>query len=174
MQRWERSESVARWVGLAVGLAIALSAIVAWRIPGGTGVLGADITLAVNPTGELGVSPTGSFLQASHLQPGLPPKQGTFDIRNQTGRTLSVRVRVTPSDPGLDDVAWVEVAVDGGSIYRGTLGGLRSWSASVVTLPSGDQQTVSFQTWLPASVDRGYQGAIEVVTVELQSLAKGG
>jgi hypothetical protein len=165
-----------RWVrrvAFGVGLGLALLLVLAFRIPRGTGTLGADLTVSVGPTGELGVTPAGPILTSNNLKPGNATR-GTFAVRNQTGRTLAVSMRVLPSASTLDRAANVQVTAGRTVLYQGSLGGLRSWTTRKLTLASGQPASFSVQVSLPKKTKGGYQGAIVDAPVEFLSRPTGG
>jgi len=165
----------ARGIGLLLGLSLALAAAVTWRIPGGTGTLGADLVLSSGPTGELGVSPAGPFVSATGLRPGpeADAPSGTIRVSNQTGTTLGIRMRGLPSGQDLDRLLWVRIDADGSELFRGPVGDLRSWTERAFTLASGERTTISVRTWLPPQVSSGYEGRIETVDLEFRSTPTG-
>ncbi len=159
------AETWARRAGLAVGLAAAAAVVLAGRIPAGDGRLGTDLVVAAHPTGELGVRPSGPFLQAPDLRPG-DQARGSVELVNQTGVALAVRVRGLPSSTQLDGL--LRLAIDAGAerIFLGTLGELRTWSHPLLRLEPGEARAISVRAWLPPAVERGYEGRVERVGLE--------
>lgn len=147
-------------------------AVWAWRVPGGTGTLGADVIFLAHPTGELGVS-TGPVLSGTGMHPP-DEARGTLTLRNQTAATLDVRLRGLPSGGNLDDLLRVEVVAGDRPLFLGTLGGLRTWTETPLLLPSGGTATLSVRAWLPAEVRGGYEGRVEQVSLELRPTPVGG
>jgi hypothetical protein len=91
----------ARIGGVLVGIAAAGALLIA-SIPaqGGTAV-GAEVTAHADVSGELAVSPTGSyFLHARALHPG-QSASGSFTVTNQTGQRQAIRARAIASNPKL-------------------------------------------------------------------------
>jgi hypothetical protein len=148
--------------------------VLSWRIPGGTGRLGADVRISSGPTGELDVSPSGPFLSVTNLEPGSADvAEGTFVVRNQTGSGLAVRLRAVPSAPDLDELLVMEVRTSDGRLLQGTLGGLREWSDRSFLLASGESQALRVRTWLRPVRNEGYQGRAEDVDLQLRAEPKG-
>jgi hypothetical protein len=169
-----RGDTLLRLSGLILGLAAAASLVAGSRIPPGTGVLGADVIMASGPTGELAVSPTGPFLAATNLSPGAAAAapDGTLDLTNQTGATLDVQLRGTPSTDDMDDLLHVRVTAAGRTIFDGTLGGFRGWTSSLLTLAPGQQQRVTVATWLDPQDGAQWSGRVANVFVEFRSTAR--
>lgn len=172
----DRGDTWARGIGLLLGLSLALAAVMAWRIPQGTGTLGADLIVASHPTGELDVTPSGPFVSATGLRPGgeSDAPSGTLRVRNQTGVTLGVRMRGLPSSKDLDGLLWIEIEAAGSPLFRGTVGDLRSWTDRAFTLDSGERTTISVRTWLPDTVTADYEGRIETLDLEFRATPVGG
>jgi hypothetical protein len=169
-----RGDTLLRLSGLVLGLAAAASLVAGSRIPPGTGVLGADVVMATGPTGELAVTPTGPFLAATNLTPGSADgaPDGTLDVTNQTGATLDVQVRGTPSSDDMDDVLHVRVTTAGRMLFDGTLGAFRAWTSGAITLTPGKQAYVTVATWLDPQDDAPWSGRVANVFVEFRSTAR--
>ncbi len=170
-----RGDRWARGAGIALGLTIAGGALLSWRIPPGTGTLGTDVIIASQPSGEIAVTPTGPFVSGIHMEPGAQDSgsTGTIKVRNQTGRTLQVHLRGLPSTVDLDALLWVQIDAGERELFRGPVGGLRAWTLESFSLRPGQRQTVSVQTWLPSSVQTGYEGRIATVDLEFESIPVG-
>ncbi len=163
---------IRRWLAgaaFACGALAVVLALTAWRVPPGNGDLGADVFLLAAPTGELGVSPTGPFLRAEGIFPTRSDEatRGTLVVRNQTGRTLGVQLRLLPSGRDLDHLLRVTIDARGRRVYGGRLAGLRSWTPPF-TLDAGRLESLRFAAWLPESVDRGFRGRVESIPVEFE------
>lgn len=162
----QRTAKRIRTVGFLLGLAVAASVVGASKIPAGAGVLGADISMVVAPTGELGVKHPGSVLAGNGMTPASDPATGQFQILNQTMFTLRLHLRGVPDTPGLDATLWVELTgPDGEQLFRGPLGDFRDWTASSVTLRSGVWSTFNLKAWIPGDAGPGYAG--RMVQVDL-------
>ena len=156
-------------LGIALGLATAASLVLTSRIPPGTGTLGADVILASAPTGELGVSPSGPFLSATNLSPGSERvPAGILQLTNQTGVDLHVQVRGVPSSTDMDEALHLRVATNDMSVFDGTLGEFRVWSASAFALASGETGDVAVRTWIDPDGD-SWSGRIANISLEFRS-----
>ena len=113
-------------------------------------------------------APAGVFLDAKDLVPGGPPSSGRLAIRNQTGKTLAVSLRALPAARDLDDLLSVELANGTTLIFRGTLNGLRGWTAPM-RLRSGERARLRLRVSIPASVESGYRARIVSIPLELRS-----
>jgi hypothetical protein len=158
-----RTDARARRIGLAIGLVLALAAVLSWRIPGGGAGLGADVSFVAAPPGELTAEPVEAFLSAPGLEPG-ESASGRLRLRNITGGPVALRLRARPSSRDLDRA--LEVAL--GS-YRGSLGRLRRWTPAGV-LPRGAERVVGVRVRIADGARTA--GASVAVTVELE--ARGG
>lgn len=166
-----RSKDWARGLGLNAGLVLVALALIAWHVPQGRGRLGVDLTFLAGPTGELGVTPTGPVLRATGLQPGAAGASGAITVRNQTPRTLSIRLRARPSSAALDGALWTRVTVEHRALLDAPLARLSS-GASTFLLAPGRRAKLRLDAWLPASSIRS-GGAILDVPLELTSRPTG-
>jgi hypothetical protein len=154
-----RTATRIRIIGLLLGMALAATVVGAEKIPAGAGVLGADVSIVVAPTGELGVKYSGSVLAGNSMTPASDPAIGQFQILNQTMFALRLHVRGVPDTPGLDGTLWVELTgPDGQQLFRGSLGDFRDWTESSVTLASGVWSTFGLKAWIPGDAGPGYGG----------------
>lgn len=167
-------ERTMRAAGFALGLGIVTLALLAWRLPTVRPDLGAEAAFSMTPTGELEVKPVGIFLDAKNLRPGGAPQNGAISIRNQTGKTLQVTLRALPAARDLDELLSVELQTGSAAatktLFRGTLGGLRSWTKPL-RLRSGETAPLRLRVSIPASVNSGYVARIESIPLELRSAA---
>ncbi len=161
----------ARVAGFAAGLATVALVVAGWQVGRGTGTVGADVTFVATPTGELDL-PTGPFVKGIGLEPG-GGADGSLPVRNQTGRTLAVSVRVLPSIRDLDGVLRVSLTAGGRPIYVGPLGGLREWSHPF-HLASGQATALGVQVDLPAGSSSEAHGRIDDVSLAFRSVPIGG
>jgi hypothetical protein len=173
MESGKRIESYVRLAGLAAGMALMAVVVLAFRVPDGTGTLGADVIFAVSPTGELGVSRPGPFMSATGLRPG-GMFGGRFDVANQTGKRLAVRLRALPDSRDLDRLLVVDVRAGDAAhpLYTGPLGGLRA-KTRAFRIESGRTRELRIRASLPAAVSGGYAGRIESIGLELSSTVEG-
>ena len=157
--REQRIDSRLRVIGFVLGIAIAASVVIESRIPAGAGVLGADAHIVVAPSGELAVKPSGLVLEATGMTPASEHVTGSFQVMNQTGSVLDVRLHGIPDAPGLNHTLWIWVTgTDDETIYRGSLGGFRDWTSSSITLRPGGWRTLGFEAWIPGDAGPGYIG----------------
>jgi hypothetical protein len=169
----QRIDSRLRVIGFVLGIAIAASIVTESRIPAGAGVLGADAHIVVAPSGELAVKPSGLVVEATGLTPASEHATGSFQVMNQTGSVLDVRLHGIPDAPGLDRTLWVSVTgSDDESIYRGSLGGFRHWTATSITLLPGEWHTLSFELWIPGDAGPGYVGHMAQIDLGFRSTVK--
>src|SRR5436190_1837646 len=91
-------DRLARLFGILVGVAVAVVALIAWRVPGGERTLGSDVRIEALQTGEIGVAPLHPFVSAPSLLPG-SSVAGDVTVRNQTGVPLALRLRAPPPWP---------------------------------------------------------------------------
>jgi hypothetical protein len=161
----------ARVAGFAAGLAAVAVLVAGLQVGRGAGTVGADVTFVATPTGELAI-PTGPFVKGIGLQPGAGA-DGALPVRNQTGRTLAVSVRVLPSIRDLDRVLRVRMTAGGRPIYVGPLGGLRTWSRPF-HLASGTATELGVQVDLPGGSAAEAHGRIDDISLAFRSVPVGG
>jgi hypothetical protein len=166
---------VIRVIGLLLGLGLILAAVLAGRVTGGAAPTGSAITVSMSRSGELQLFPAGTVLTAPDLHPGGPATAATgrVVVRNQTGRSLAVRLRAVPSLPDLDGLLWMDVAVERGPRLSSEVGALRRWSERPFVIRSGERRRISLRAWIPAGVRDGYQGRVEDVVLEAVSVPVG-
>jgi hypothetical protein len=164
-----RIEPYVRRAGVAAGVALVAVLVLAFRVPDGSGTLGADVIVAISPTGELGVSRPGPFMSATGLRPG-GVLTGEVEVSNQTGRRLAVRLRALPDSKDLDRLLVVDVRAGHGTrpIFTGRLGGLRA-KTPAFRLDSGRKRALRVRASLPAGLRSGYAGRIATISLELSS-----
>jgi hypothetical protein len=171
--REQRVDSRLRAIGFVLGLSIAASVVTESRIPAGAGVLGADAHIVVAPSGELAVKPSGIVLEGTGMTPASDHATGSFQVMNQTGSVLDVRLRGIPDAPGLDHTLWLSVTgPDDEPVYRGSLGGFRDWTSSSVTLRPGEWRTLTFEAWIPGDAGPGYVGHMAQIDLGFRSTAE--
>lgn len=169
----QRIDSRLRVIGLVLGIATAASIVTASRIPAGAGVLGADARIVVAPSGELAVKPSGIVVEATGMTPASEPATGSFQVMNQTGSVLNVRLHGIPDAAGLDRTLWISVTgPDDATIYRGSLGGFRHWTATSFTLRPGEWRTLSLEAWISGDAGPGYVGHMAQIDLGFRSTVK--
>lgn len=162
----QRTATRIRIIGLVLGMAIAATVVGASKIPAGAGVLGADISMVVAPTGELAVRHSGSVLAGTGLTPASDPVTGQFQILDQTMFALRLRLRGVPDSPGLNGTLWVEMTgPDGQQLFRGSLDDFRDWTESSLTVQPGVWSAFELKAWIPGDAGPGYAG--RMVQVDL-------
>lgn len=159
----ERGIGWARFVGFVLGVSLAVTAVVGWRLPRGTGRLGADVAIAFLQTGELQLSSVTPIINANDLRPGRSAA-GSVEVRNSSPSRLSVGVTAEPSISDLDAVLWIDVSAAGRPLYHGTLGNLRDGSTRFV-ISSQQARRLTVRAWLPMDVHDGYEGRIDTVNL---------
>lgn len=164
----------ARPVGLALGVVLALAALWVWRVPSGWGTLGTQVSIAVNRSGPLAISPTGPLVSARNLRPGLAGVAGHATLRNQTAQTALIRLRSPGAVVDLDRSVHVEVHLGTRLAFRGALSELREWTPSVISLPSTAEVPVTLRAWLPPASREGYQGRVLATQLEFDAQPAGG
>jgi hypothetical protein len=154
----------AKRAGLAIGLVLALAAILSWRIPAEGAGPGADARFVAVPPGELTLSPAGAFLSARRLEPGGRAARGRLAVSNVSGRPVVVRLRFLPSSRDLDRALHVRIESEGSVAFGGTLGRLRGWTP-VARLARGEARTLQVRAWLASKAE----GSAVDVTVEARA-----
>jgi hypothetical protein len=168
-----RLETPSRLLGLTLGIGLAVLLMISWRIPGGSGHLGADVSLVAIPPGELVVSSDNRFAAARDLEPGRGEARGTLGVRNIAGRAQTVRVRALPSTRDLDRLLQLELRAGGRVIARGPVGDLRRFGRAF-TIPSDRSTRLEARAWLPGSAGGGWRGRIADVTLDFSAKSVGG
>jgi hypothetical protein len=164
-----RRDTVLRSAAFALGIVVALAAVVAWRVPPGHGVLGADVIVASANTGEVHTDPVGPFLSAAGLQPSAEADAVVEELAltNISALPQVVRLRALPDGSDLDGVLWISIDADGTELFRGPLGELRSASPGSVTIASGQTRTLEVEVWIPRDAGDGFRGRIVAIDLEL-------
>lgn len=143
--------------GVVLGLLIAVTA--AYQpVTAASNRLGADVQMSAAPTGELDVTPRGSFLTAEGLRVG-EHATGRVSVRNQTGATLSVTTQFAAPP---SEFLGLHVRLRAGSetVVDGTFdesGGGRPW-----LLESGRTVDVSVEVWVAPTDEGRHVGAIDI------------
>jgi hypothetical protein len=148
-----------RLIALALGLLLALGAVLSWRIPAGSGAVGAVVRFEAAPPGELTVAPAGTFLTLRGSS-----GRGTLTLRNVAGAGVAVALRARPSSRELDRLLRVRIGMHGARSLRQ----LRRWTPAVV-LRRRQVRRLRMRAWLPARVGQRAAGAQVDVTFELRA-----
>ncbi|HEY2604326.1 MAG TPA: hypothetical protein VGI67_22395 [Thermoleophilaceae bacterium] len=160
-------DRLVRPLGILLGVLLAATALVSWRVPGGQRTLGADVQIEALQTGAIGVAPIHPFVSVPSLLPG-KSSSGSVTLRNQTGVPMSVRLKAQPSVPDLDRALQIHVASGANVLYDGPLAGLRG-GTSPLRLASGESRVLSLRASLPASLHAGYQGRIVDISLGISA-----
>jgi hypothetical protein len=155
-------------LGLLLGLVLAATALISWRVPGGPRSLGADVRVEALQTGAIGVAPLQPFVAAPSVLPGRSTT-GKVTLRNQTGVPMSVRLHAMPSTRDLDSLLRVRVSDAGTVLYDGNLGGLRTAGTNPLRLAGGQSDNLNLQASLPSSLRSGFQGRIVDISLQIDS-----
>jgi hypothetical protein len=158
----------ARLLGIALGLCVALIALISWRVPGGERTLGADVRFEALQTGEIGVAPLHPFASAPSLLPGKSVR-GDVTVRNQTGVPLALRLRALPSTRDLDQLLVVQVSAGKRALYDGKLAGLRAGATAPLVLKPAGAQRLRVSASLPTGLRTGFQGRILDVSLQIDT-----
>jgi hypothetical protein len=114
--------AAARWIGLTVGLSLALVALVQARVPAGTGEVPAFASLKAEPSVKLGVSPVGrEILEERTLGPGRSVS-GVVRVSNLTGAPVKTEPRLRVVRGEAPDALRLELSAGRKTFYSGTLG----------------------------------------------------
>ncbi len=133
-----------------------------------TEALGLHLDVTLTGTGALAVPATGPLVQVRNLLPGQDRAvEADGEVRNQTGRSMVVRLRAVPSTVEVDELLNLEIFAADRLLYAGTLGRLREWTAESFEIGVGQPQLLRVRAHLPPTVTAGYQGRVERVTLEL-------
>ncbi|HEX7168278.1 MAG TPA: hypothetical protein VF230_14965 [Acidimicrobiales bacterium] len=143
--------------GVVLGAVGAVAALLTTADVAPSRVPGANVRLISGPTGELAVSPTGSFLVATDLEPTTAAADSTLTIKNQTAHPVRLRVDARPVTPDLDHDLVVDVTDHGETILSERLGALRAHDIPVV-LASGETRPLGVAVRLRTGAS-GFEGA---------------
>jgi hypothetical protein len=157
-----------RRAGLALGLVLALGAVLSWRIPSGTAALPAQARFTAVAPGELTVAPVGNFMLARGAR-----GDGVLVLRDIARGPVSVELRARPSTRDLDRLLWVEISDQGRVMFRGRLTRLRRWTP-VGVLRVRELRRLAVRAWLPPAARAQAAGALVDVTVELRAAVADG
>jgi hypothetical protein len=158
------ASGVPRVVGFCFGLAIVALALIAWRVPPGDGMLGADVTFFSVENGNLAVSPAGPFAQKRKLEQG-DELEGRVTVGNRSSKPVRIQLRAPADRPDLDSLLDVEATAGKTVLYRGRLVGLRQWTTRTFRLDPGARKDVRLHAVLPQ--DAG--GRFATLNLELRA-----
>jgi hypothetical protein len=159
-----RSTRSARIAGMVIGVGLAIVLIASGRPAAGGGALGAEVSFYANQTGELAISPPGpeDFLRERALMPGGSEAAGEFDVTNQAGGSLELRLSAVGSDRALDDELQVEISSDGRELAGGLLGELEEPTGAPLVLAPGDSATVNVEASLSGDARAAAASLVDV------------
>src|SRR5687768_17198781 len=161
-----------RWatsIGCLVGLAVVLVSLLLWQVPAGSGRLGLDVRVTATLTGELRISPVGPVLSGVNVRPGHDAR-GRVEVRNQTHRTLDVKVRLKPSTFDLDRAVWMEVRHGDRPLASRTVGDLRRGRGAPVRIAPGQAVSLDLRVFIEEGADRRlWAGRIEDLAIDFQT-----
>jgi len=162
------ANSLAKWIGLAVGVSLAAVAVLSWRIPASEATLGADVRLVAAEPGELEISSDGPVASGRALLPGRGAATGELAVRNITGRPARVALKALPSNDELDDAIRLELRSGRRVLLSGELGELREWSGTRLELDPAERATLDVRLWLPRGTDEDFEGRMTDVTLDFR------
>jgi hypothetical protein len=159
---------ITKVAGLVLGAAACAVLLLGTHIGRPAGALDAALTLTSAPTGELGVTPTGTVLAVRNLQPGAPPARGSLVVHNQTGIPLAVRLSARPMSGDLDSDARLRITAGAATLFDGTLGALRDGTRRIVVQP-GQGRRLGIAVSLSPGDASSAQGRSDDAALELTS-----
>jgi len=165
------SPTSARVAGVLTGLAAFAALVIGTRLPPGPEVLGADVTIAIAPTGELGVQPAGPVFIESGLRPGQPPRQHATQVMNRTGRPLLVTVKTRPNGDDLDGALQLDLQGNRQPLWSGAERDLRSTGLQFRLEPGRDIR-LGVAAAVPAEAQR-WSGRVVNIDLVLSSAVVG-
>ncbi len=155
--------AVTRGLLVVVGAGLAVLLLIAARPSSEPRQFPARVEVTVPATGEVATAPAApdSLMRASLLPSR--PKQATFEIRNQTGSTLSVAITADADTTELDGSLGVRLTEGRRVLSDSTLQALRRGSLPV-RLASGESTEIQVTIELPESAT-DYQGRDVAITL---------
>jgi hypothetical protein len=153
--------------GVLLGAGLAVFLLAGARPSADYTALPARASVAVGPTGELGVTPplTTPLLAPRSIVPGAVPAVAEAVVRNQTGRELAVGFRADALAHDLDGLLRIRVRAGGLTLADTTLQGLRAGTRTPLTLGPGVESTLRIELWIPESITAGFQGRSAAITL---------
>ena len=165
--RWDHPAWIA---GVLIGAMLVPASLAATSFPRGQQSLGLDAAFTVAPSGEINLQ-AGTIARGADMRPGSVVR-GSRWVRNQTGRSLMVRVRALPSNPEADRVLRARLLVDGTPFFEGTLGQLRKWTPHWFQLKRAERRRLQVEIEIPPVVQEAYAGVVVDAPIELQAKAR--
>ena len=147
------SSNAARIAGVLTGLVLFSAMVEEVRMPPGPEVLGTDVTIAIAPTGEIGVQPAGPVFIEAGLRPGQSAREHATEVINRTGKRMLVTVRSRPSGDDLDGDLALGLRRDGKALWQGRERDLRV-TGTQVTMAPGEKFSLGVSASVPADSQR--------------------
>ena len=171
-----RSTHSARVAGLVIGAGLAIFLLASGRPASGGEAIGAEVSFYANQTGELAVSPPGpeTFLRNRSLMPEGAAATGEFEVTNQTGVMLELRLSAVGSDDVLDDELEVEMSSGGRVLATGLLGGLEEPAGTPLVIAPGESAAIEVTASLPGEAPAAAASLVDVAVGLDDSQAKAG
>lgn len=164
-----RATAFVRLGGLVCGLALAAALVLSGRVPASDSTVPAQVTIASQPTEEVGVSPAGkALIRANHLLPGIS-RRGTVTVSNYSDAGRLLRARLSSSSRDLDRALQVSIEASGQRLFDGFLHQLRSWTPGSLALAPGEWRRVELRVWIEAAPGAGWQGRAADLMLEWDS-----
>ncbi len=152
---------------MLLGAAAVVAVLASWAPSGAQSVAGTTVSLTMNRTATLEITPTGQIL-ATSLQPAAA-RTAQVGLRNIGERPSQVRLRIEPVTGEADPYLGFEIRTDGRRVFRGPLGALRSWTGTAIHLRSGQAVRLTIRValldTLPAAAELPEQ-ALTIDTLE--------
>jgi hypothetical protein len=153
--------------GVLLGAGLAVFLLAGARPSADYTSLPARVSVAVGPTGELGVTPSlpNPVLAPRNVLPGAAAVRAEATVRNQTGQELTVGFRAEALARDLDGLLRVRLSVDGQTLADTTLQGLRAGTRTPLALNPGVERALRVELWIPGSITAGFQGRSAAITL---------
>jgi hypothetical protein len=143
--------------------------VVSGQVPGGSGILGADVRILTMADPRLALTPVGLILSGPGLLPGTEDHaaRGAIQAQNVSGIPLTVRLTAKVTDGPLSELLMVRIrAGDDTVLFSGPAAELTDGPSNPFTIEPGQVSVVTFTTWLPRSVTQGFEGEQTDIALE--------
>jgi hypothetical protein len=151
--------------GIVLGVACAALTIWLWRIQPEPNNNRLRLNVVGLPSAEF------AFLDPNILRGELSlghSATGTIELRNQTGRTLHVRIRGKPTEPEVGKTLRIDVKAGTTTIFHGDIEGLGDWVADPIPIKSGKVEKLDVKTSVQRQPDGSLDGLGQDVTVTVE------
>lgn len=156
-----------RAAGLVTGLLLAAFLLATWRVEEpATAPPGATLKLAAKVPAELGGPVERLVIETSDLRPGGMAAAGRLRLRNESGQSLQVTVRVRGHADRFDELASLRVTAGSSELARARMSALRNEPRESLVLDPRGRATVHLRAWLPAGEGDGYEARAADRTLE--------